>query len=199
MTFSESAEEIARKAFGLLLRSLQRHRQVIDLSEGDEPRIEAALDWLELVRHPDGYWGYRSPAVTGTCVAAVTTWRPAIAERGLQSSAEWLLAQADDGSWETVWDSAVALGAVANCGLQHDPRARRAIERLATLPPSACAGKPHHAAQVLNAAEAIDLDHDARAVWEWPEWCCSSWVYSESSQPFSCSPSRTGCLRAVSR
>lgn len=118
MIFSESAEEIARKAFGLLLRSLQRHRQVVDLSEGDEPRIEAALDWLELVCHPDGYWGYRSPAVTAACAEAVTTWRPAIAERALRSSAEWLLTRADDGSWETVWDSAVALMAVTKCGLQ---------------------------------------------------------------------------------
>ena len=71
MTEWTSVEDVVRDALARLRLDLNGHHQVVDLSEHGEQRIRAAIDWLISVRHPDGYWGFRSPAVTATCTHAV--------------------------------------------------------------------------------------------------------------------------------
>lgn len=156
MTEWKSVERIVRDGLERLRVDLNGHHQVVDLSERGEQRIRAAIDWLISVRHPEGYWGFRSPAVTATCCLAIALWRPVEATELLRPSATWLLGQADDGIWETVWDSGAAVAAVHAAGLDADPAARRAAEQLATVDPAATAGRPHHAAQVLAAAQICD-------------------------------------------
>jgi hypothetical protein len=152
MTDRPSAEAVIRDALHRLRVDLDGHHHVVDLSEHGEQRIRSAIEWLLAVRHPDGYWGYRSPAVTATCTQAIALWRPVEAEALLRPSAEWLLSQAHGGAWETTWDSGAALAAVCAAGLNRDPRAQEAMTALARLAPAAVEGCPHHGAQVLNAA-----------------------------------------------
>jgi hypothetical protein len=156
MTEWTSVEAIVRDAVARLHVDLDGHHQVVDLSERGEQRITAAIDWLISVRHPDGYWGYRSPAVTSTCTLAIGLWRPVEATELLRPSADWLLDQAHEGAWETVWDSGTAVAAVHLAGLGRQSGAKQAAEHLLSLDPSEATGRPHHAAQVLAAAELCD-------------------------------------------
>lgn len=152
MTASRSAEAVVRSAVAQLRSDLDGHHQVVDLSERGERRITRAIDWLISVRHGEGYWGYRSPAVTATCTLAIALWRPAEAEVLLGPNAQWLLTQADDGRWETVWDSGAAVAAIYAAGVGTDPRSRAAMQRLASQQPEESTGRPHHCAQVLAAS-----------------------------------------------
>jgi hypothetical protein len=147
--FSETVDAALQR----LGDGLSSHLQVVDLTR-DEPRVQDAVSWLLNVRHGEGYWGHRSPAITATCCLAIAEWRPPDAEHVLGLSAEWLLEQADDGRWETLWDSAVALHAVLAAGRSDDPRTRSALEHLRRSEPRLATGRPHHAAQVLALAQS---------------------------------------------
>lgn len=165
MTDWTSTEGIVRDAVARLRVDLNGHHQVVDLSERGEQRIGAAIDWLISVRHPDGYWGYRSPAVTANCTLAIALWRPVQATELLRPSAMWLLDQAHEGAWETVWDSGAAVAAVHRAGLGRLPAARRAAEHLMSIDPSEATGRPHHAAQVLGAAQVCDWNPAKKGRW----------------------------------
>jgi hypothetical protein len=165
MTDRPSAEAAIREALHRLRVDLDGHHQVVDLSERGEQRIRSAIEWLLAVRHPDGYWGYRSPAVTATCALAVALWRPVEAEALLRPSAEWLLSQAQGGTWETTWDSGAAVAAVCSAGMTRDPRAQEAMTALAQLPPEATEGRPHHGAQLLGAALLCDWPPAKKQRW----------------------------------
>lgn len=156
MTESKSVESIVREGLDQLRVDLNGHHQVVDLSERGEQRIRAAIDWLISIRHPDGYWGFRSPAVTATCSLAIALWRPVEATDLLRPSALWLLDQADEGAWETVWDSGASIAAICAAGLGAEPAARRAIDRLAAVDPASTTNRSHHGAQVLGAAQICD-------------------------------------------
>jgi hypothetical protein len=165
MTDRPSAEAVIREALHRLRVDLDGHHQVVDLSERGEQRIRSAIEWLLAVRHQDGYWGYRSPAVTATCCQAIALWRPVEAEALLRPTAEWLLSQAHGGTWETTWDSGAVLAAVCSAGLSRDPRAQEAAAALARLAPDDTAGQPHHGAQVLSAALLCDWPPAKKQRW----------------------------------
>jgi hypothetical protein len=157
-------EEMVAGVLHQLRVNLDGHHHVVHLSEQGEQRVRAAIDWLLSVQSDDGYWGYRSPAVTAACSVAIALWRPTEAESLLRDAADWLLTYTDDGAWETLWDSAVAVDAVVRAGLGDDARARQAIRRLEGEAPQACT-RPHHGAQVLAAAEALDWAPAKRERW----------------------------------
>lgn len=165
MTGSDSAEHAVRHAWLQFRTRLDEHLQVVDLSEGGEHRIGAAVDWLVAVQDPEGFWGYRSPAVTATCCVAIATWRPTRAEALLGRAADWLLDQAVDGRWETVWDSAAAVTAITLAGGLRNDRVQRAVDRLRSLDPGASAGRPHHCAQVLGAAAVLGWSAADKEPW----------------------------------
>lgn len=130
MTEWTSVEHVVRDALARLRLDLNGHHQVVDLSEHGEQRIRAAIDWLISVRHPDGYWGYRSPAVTATCTHAIALWRPVEAAQLLRPSATWLLDQANQGAWETLWDSGAAVSAIQLADLGRLPEAKEVAAHL---------------------------------------------------------------------
>lgn len=155
-----------RGVLGGLGDSLAAYHETLDIGEASEPRVSQALDWLVANRADEGYWGYRSTAVTALSAVAIAAWRPSEAGEVLAPTAEWLCTQADDGAWETPWDSAVALVAVYLSGFEGEPAARRASERMLAVDPSEdWRGRVHHAAQVLNAHAVLGASQDRRDSW----------------------------------
>jgi hypothetical protein len=154
-----------RAAIDRFTGSVEQHKLLVDLTNGDDPRTGNAVRWLMAVRNSDGYWGYRSPAITATSVIAINAWDTAGAHLNLRSSAEWLQDQAVDGCWETWWDTGAALQALAALGFTHTAVSQRALDQtLATDPVDLRVGA-HHMAQVLGALDAVGADRSFRDRW----------------------------------
>lgn len=154
-----------RAAIDRFTSSIEHHRLLVDLTRGDDPRTSDAVRWLLAVRHVDGYWGYRSPAITATSAIAVSAWNAADAHLTLRSSAEWLQDQAVDGCWETWWDTGAALQALAALGFVHTAVSQRAMDRTIGVDPVELKVGAHHMAQVLEALRAGGIDRPHRDRW----------------------------------
>jgi hypothetical protein len=132
------------------------------------PLIAPALAWLQNSRHPDGYWGVEDVAATSLACLAIARWRPHTAEATLEQSANWLSSQAVEGSWETYWDTAVAIQALVAAGRRKTPLLHQALGYLRSLAPSdeqAWAEGVHHAAQILTALAICDAPPDLLGQW----------------------------------
>ena len=142
-----SSEQVTRNGVDNLRYQLDHHLRSVDLASGDEPRIEAALQWLLATRSGRGYWGYQSPAVTATNCLAIAAWKPAEATSLIGPSIAWLLEQSDETGWETLWDTAVSLAAITSASQSRSSGVQELVNRLVDNGPENA--KPHHAAQVL--------------------------------------------------
>lgn len=161
-----SSERIVRPPIERVLEELEHHRQVVDLRSGDDDRPSKAVDWLLATRNQvDGYWGYRSAAVTATCIVAVAIWRPSPPPPDLQDAGKWLVSQAVDGRWETVWDSGMAMSALEVLGQMRPNVAGAATKNIYDLHPARESIPAHHCAQVLLWHLTANAPLSQRQIW----------------------------------
>jgi hypothetical protein len=146
--------------------ALAAHERVV-LTE-QLPVVESGIDWLLEARHPDGYWGVEDVAETSLCCLAIARWRSSDGPRLLDTSADWLCSQSTDGSWDTNWDSGVALQALLALDRKGDVNVLRGLDRLQDMDPlddQAWGPYPHHAAQVLSALRDSGVGADGLHSW----------------------------------
>lgn len=163
MTFPSEGRLV--RALGQFENALDRHLQAVALAEGDDSRIDDAVAWLLQTRASEGYWGYRSPAVTSLCLLAIAKWRPGLPSLQLLSTRQWLIDQSSGWMWETLWDTAVALTALHRSDLLTPVEARAATTRLTQVNLDECLPPAHHCAQVLQFLTATGADNSTRLTW----------------------------------
>jgi hypothetical protein len=134
----------------------------------DDPRISGALAWLKDCRLAEGYWGSKNVAVTSLSALAIAGWRRN-APKGLRKTVAWLNeAQDYDGSWKSVWDTAVTFQALLEAQQAREAAAQRAFQFLVDLTPDRNPGwsdSLHFPAQVLIALDRAGVERDALHPW----------------------------------
>jgi hypothetical protein len=157
------ALQAAEVVTGLEQHLLMRNT-VLALDRINEPRIPAAVDWLRSVINPNGSWGSNSSTATCICALGLTLWKQPGPDPQVEASCGWLLESSRDGSWETPWETAVALRALERAGLGNHQTAILGKQKLLALNPSEAELKPHHRAQVLNLITELRA-YDIREAW----------------------------------
>lgn len=136
---------------------------VMTLDRVKEPRLWAAVEWIRTMACPEGYWGYASATATCLCSLALALWRDPASDKVLRSACGWLLQTSRSGTWETPWDSAIALRAIELAGHGNHETALLGKETALNLVHQGVPLKPHHAAQSLNLATLVK--HESRGAW----------------------------------
>jgi hypothetical protein len=142
-----------------------------------------ALAWLIERRREPGHWGEEDVGATALAVIAIANWsertpegKRAVRRQGaddlivdLAPSLAWLARRADAaGAYATPWYSAVALQAFAAAGESATEPAQRTVASLMSLDPrdgQRWFNHVHHAAQVLEALNAVGMPSEVLAPW----------------------------------
>ncbi len=154
------------------IRTLEKSKR---LSVKQDELIKNATQWLKDHQHPDGYWGYESPADTGLVLLALSIY--GIKEKkwdikgkhkgGIFKSISWLNSMRNVDNWENnLWDTSICLQAILNLDVREEW-----VFRIVEWVRNQSIKNPekyeiHHLAQATNALLEADLEEEGKKLCE---------------------------------